>query len=50
MIQTRAESTNKVTAALNGDKPVQEALDTAVARSNEIMARFAQTCAGKSFP
>lgn len=50
MIQTRAEWTNEVTAALNGDKPVQEALDTAVARSNEIMARFAQTYAGKSFP
>ncbi len=50
MIQTRAEWTNEVTAALNGDKPVQEALDTAVARSNEIMARFAQTYAGKTFP
>ena len=34
----------------NGDKTVQEALDTAVARSNEIMARFAQTYAGMSFP
>jgi sn-glycerol 3-phosphate transport system substrate-binding protein len=50
MIQTRAEWTNEVTAALNGDKPVQEALDTAVARSNEILARFSQTYAGKSFP
>ena len=50
MIQTRAEWTNEVTAALNGDKPVQEALDTAVARSNEIMARFAQTYAGQTFP
>jgi sn-glycerol 3-phosphate transport system substrate-binding protein len=29
---------------------VQEALDTAVARSNEILARFSQTYAGKSFP
>lgn len=50
MIQTRAEWTNEVTAALNGDKPMQEALDTAVARSNEIMARFAQTYAGQTFP
>lgn len=50
MIQTRAEWLNEMTAALNGDKTVQEALDTAVARSNEIMARFAQTYAGMSFP
>ena len=50
MIQTRSEWTNEVTAALNGDKTDQEALDTAVARSNEIMARFAQTYAGKPFP
>lgn len=50
MIQVRAEWTNEVTAALNGDKPVQEALDTAVARSNDILARFAQTYPGQTFP
>lgn len=49
MIQTRAEWTSEIAAALNGDVPVQEALDTAVSRSNEIMARFAQTYAGQSF-
>lgn len=50
MIQIRAEWTAEVEAALAGQKPMKEALDTAAARGNEILARFAQTYAGKSFP
>jgi sn-glycerol 3-phosphate transport system substrate-binding protein len=50
MIQIRAEWTAEVEAALAGQKPMKEALDTAVARGNEVLARFAKTYAGKSFP
>lgn len=50
MIQIRAEWKAEVEAALAGQKSMKEALDTAVARGNEILARFAQTYAGKSFP
>ena len=50
MIQIRAEWTAEVEAALAGRKPMKETLDTAAARGNEILARFAQTYAGKSFP
>ncbi len=50
MIQIRAEWLAEVEAALAGQKTMQEALDTAVARGNEQLARFAQTYAGKSFP
>ncbi len=50
MIQIRAEWLAEVEAALAGQKTMQEALDTATTRGNEILARFAQTYAGKSFP
>ncbi|TAG25952.1 MAG: extracellular solute-binding protein [Rhodobacterales bacterium] len=50
MIQIRAEWLAEVEAALAGQKTMQEALDTAVSRGNEQLARFAQTYAGKSFP
>ena len=49
-IQIRAEWTAEVEAALAGQKTMKEALDTAVARGNDHLARFAQTYAGKSFP
>jgi sn-glycerol 3-phosphate transport system substrate-binding protein len=50
MIQIRAEWLAEVEAAFAGQKTMQEALDTAVARGNEQLARFAKTYAGKSFP
>lgn len=50
MIQIRAEWQSEVEAALAGQKTMKEALDTATARGNDILARFAQTYAGKSFP
>ena len=50
MIQIRAEWTAEVEAALAGQKPMKEALDTAASRGNELLARFAQTYKGKSFP
>lgn len=50
MIQIRAEWKAEVEAALAGQKTMKEALDTAAARGNEILARFAKTYAGKSFP
>jgi sn-glycerol 3-phosphate transport system substrate-binding protein len=50
MIQIRAEWTAEVEAALAGQKTMKEALDTAASRGNEILGRFAQTYAGKSFP
>lgn len=50
MIQIRAEWIAEVEAALAGQKPMKEALDTAVQRGNDVLARFAQTYAGKSFP
>ena len=50
MIQIRAEWQAEVEAALAGQKTMKEALDTAAARGNDILARFAQTYAGKSFP
>ncbi|MFM2389754.1 MAG: hypothetical protein RLZZ437_1309 [Pseudomonadota bacterium] len=49
-IQIRAEWMAEVEAALAGQKTMKEALDTAVARGNDHLARFAQTYAGKSFP
>lgn len=49
-IQIRAEWTAEVEAALAGQKTMKEALDTAVARGNDQLKRFAQTYAGKSFP
>ena len=50
MIQIRAEWMAEVEAAFAGQKPMKEALDTAVTRGNALLARFAQTYAGKSFP
>lgn len=49
-IQIRAEWQAEVEAALAGQKTMQEALDTAVARGNDQLARFAKTYAGKTFP
>jgi sn-glycerol 3-phosphate transport system substrate-binding protein len=49
-IQIRAEWLAEVQAAFAGQKTMKEALDTAVSRGNEQLARFAQTYAGKSFP
>jgi sn-glycerol 3-phosphate transport system substrate-binding protein len=49
-IQIRAEWMAEVEAALAGQKPMKEALDTAASRGNELLARFAQTYEGKSFP
>ncbi len=50
MIQTRAEWLSEVQAALNGQKTMQEALDTAVERSNAMLTKFAKTYAGKTLP
>ena len=50
MIQTRAEWKSEVEAALAGQKTMQEALDTAVARSNSLLEKFAKTYAGKTLP
>ncbi|MFN3281675.1 MAG: extracellular solute-binding protein, partial [Tabrizicola sp.] len=49
-IQIRAEWQAEVEAALAGQKSMKEALDTAVARGNDHLKRFAATYAGKSFP
>jgi len=49
-IQIRAEWVAEMEAALSGQKSVQEALDTAAQRGNAILARFAQTYAGQTFP
>jgi sn-glycerol 3-phosphate transport system substrate-binding protein len=49
-IQIRAEWVKEVEAALAGQKTMKEALDTAVLRGNDQLARFAKTYAGKSFP
>lgn len=49
-IQIRAEWMAEVEAALAGQKTMKEALDTAVARGNDHLARFAKTYVGKSFP
>lgn len=49
-IQARSEWSNEVQAALQGDKTMQEALDTAVERSNAILDKFARTYRGKDLP
>ena len=49
-IQARSEWSNEVQAALQGDKTMQEALDTAVERSNAILNKFARTYRGKELP
>ncbi len=50
MIQIRSEWQSEVEAALAGQKTMKEALDTATSRGNDILARFAKTYEGKSFP
>lgn len=50
MMQIRSKWTAEVEAALAGQKTMKEALDTAAARGNDQLARFARTYAGKSFP
>ncbi|MEL6572406.1 MAG: extracellular solute-binding protein [Pseudomonadota bacterium] len=49
-IQARSEWSNEVQAALQGDKTMQEALDTAVSRSNDILNKFARTYRGQELP
>lgn len=49
-IQARSEWSNEVQAALQGQKTMQEALDTAVERSNAILNKFARTYRGKELP
>jgi sn-glycerol 3-phosphate transport system substrate-binding protein len=49
-IQARAEWVAEVEAALAGQKTMQEALDTAVERSNEVLRRFERTYRGKTLP
>ena len=49
-IQARKEWSNEIQAALQGDKSMQDALDTAVERSNAILAKFARTYRGKELP
>ena len=49
-IQARSEWSNEVQAALQGNKTMQEALDTAVERSNAILNKFARTYRGKELP
>lgn len=49
-IQARTEWTAEMEAALAGDKSVQEALDTAVERSNAVLRRFERTYKGKQLP
>ncbi len=49
-IQIRSEWVNEVQAALQGEKTMQEALDTAVERGNGILAKFARTYSGKELP
>lgn len=49
-IQARAEWVAEIEAALAGQKPMQEALDTAVARSNDVLRRFERTYRGKQLP
>lgn len=49
-IQARKEWQAEVEAAFAGQKTMQEALDTAVERSNKILERFARTYRGKELP
>jgi sn-glycerol 3-phosphate transport system substrate-binding protein len=49
-IQARSEWTNEVQAALQGEKTMQEALDTAASRTNDVLAKFARTYRGKKLP
>lgn len=49
-IQIRSEWVSEVESALAGDKTMEDALDSAVARGNTILDRFAQTYANKELP
>ena len=49
-IQARKEWTSEVEAAFAGQKSMQEALDTAVERSNKILRNFERTYRGKALP
>jgi len=49
-IQAGAEWTAGVEAALAGQKTMQEALDTAVERSNAILRKFERTYRGETLP
>ena len=49
-IQARAEWVAEVEAAFAGQKPMAEALNTAVERSNRILRNFERTYAGKELP
>ncbi|ARE39020.1 Glycerol-3-phosphate ABC transporter, periplasmic glycerol-3-phosphate-binding protein [Rhodovulum sp. P5] len=48
-IQARKEWTNEVQAAFAGQKTMQEALDTAVRRSNKVLRNFERTYQGKDY-
>lgn len=49
-IQARKEWKAEVEAAFAGQKSMQQALDTAVERSNKVLTRFARTYKGKKLP
>lgn len=49
-VQGRKEWTAEMEAAFAGEKTIQEALDTAVERSNKLLRNFERTYAGKTFP
>lgn len=49
-IQGRSEWIAEVEAALAGQKTMQEALDTAVERSNQVLRKFERTYNGKQLP
>jgi sn-glycerol 3-phosphate transport system substrate-binding protein len=46
----RSELQSELQAAFTGQKPVQQALDDAVARGNQILRRFEQTMRGRQLP
>lgn len=46
----RSELTSEMQAAYTGQKSVQQALDDAVARGNQILRRFEQTMRGRQLP
>jgi sn-glycerol 3-phosphate transport system substrate-binding protein len=46
----RAELQAEMQAAYTGQKSVQQALDDAVARGNQILRRFEQTMRGRQLP
>jgi len=46
----RSELQSELQAAFTGQKPVQQALDDAAARGNQILRRFEQTMRGRQLP